>query len=124
MLRLLPLLLVGFLALPSCVHAPPTLSQPAQIAFQKTRIIKALDVLRDFAVDGEAATPKAVSTDLARKIVTYHQSTLHIIDAAGTGWKPLVSTGLDEFLSQLSQAEQTRLRPYVGLIKALLAEVG
>lgn len=124
MLRLLPLLLVGLLALPSCTHTPPNLGPVAAQDFQKTRIIKALDLLRDFAIDGEAAHPQAVPTPLARKIVTYHQSTLHILDAAGTGWKALVGTSIDEFVNQLTPTEQTRVRPYVGLVKAILAEVG
>ena len=106
-----------------CAKAPPTLGPTASVDFQKTRIIKALDVFRDFAIDGEAAKPQAVSTALTKKIVTYHQSALHIIDAAGTTWKSLVGSGLDEFVATLSQADQSKVRPYVGLIKALIAEV-
>lgn len=123
MLRLLPLLLIGFLALPSCAKAPPNLGPEAARDFQKTRVIKALDLLRDFAIDGEAAQPQVVPTALTRKIVQYHQSTLRILDAAGTGWKALVGTSLDEFVANLAPAERSRVAPYVGLVKAILAEV-
>lgn len=125
MLRLLPLLLVGLLALPStsCTKAPPNLSPAGQAAFQKTRVIKALDLLRDFAIDAEAAQPQVLSTDVTRKVVTYHQSALKILDAAGTGWKALVATSLTEFGNSLPAAERGKLKPYLDLVAAVIAEV-
>ena len=118
-------LVLALCALPStgCVKAPPTLGPEAAQDFQKTRLIKALDVFRDFAIDGEAATPKAVSTELARKVVTYHQATLKIVDAAGTDWKSLVRTSLTAFVATLSQSDQAKVAPYVNLVSAILAEV-
>ena len=107
----------------ACTKAPPQLGPVAALDFQKTRIIKALDVFRDFAIDGEAAKPQVVSTDLARKVVTYHQATLKIVDAAGTDWKSLVRTSLTAFVATLSQAEQAKVAPYVNLVSALLEEV-
>ena len=125
MLRLIPLLLVGFLALPStsCTKAPPTLSPAGAAAFQKTRVIKGLDLLRDFAIDAEAAQPQVLSTDTTRKIVQTHQSILRIMDAAGNGWQALVAAALDETLASLSAGERSKVAPYVALVKALLAEV-
>lgn len=123
MIRLLPLLLIGFLALPSCTKAPPNLSPAGQAAFQKTRVIKGLDLLRDFAIDAEAQSPKVLSTDTTRKIVQAHQSILKIMDAAGNGWQALVGTALDEVVNSLPAAERGKVAPYVALVKAILLEV-
>lgn len=123
MLRLLPLLLVGFLALPSCAKAPPNLSPAGAAAFQKTRVIKALDLLRDFAIDGEAATPQIVSTDTTRKIVTAHASILKVMDVAGAGWQQLVSTSLGEVVNNLPAVDRPKVAPYVALVQAILLEV-
>jgi len=123
MLRILPLLLVGLLALPSCVKAPPSLSPAGQVAFEKTRVIKGLDLLRDFAIDAEAAQPQVLSTDTTRKIVQAHQSILRIMDAAGTGWQAVVGTSLETVVNSLSAADRPKVAPYVALVKALLAEV-
>lgn len=116
------LVLLAFLALPSCASAPP-LSPVAAQDFQKTRVIKALDVFRDFAIDGEAAKPQVISTDTTRKIVTYHQATLKILDAAGSDWRSLVATSLDALTPTLPEKDRPKVAPYVALVKALLLEV-
>jgi hypothetical protein len=107
----------------SCVKPPPTLGPVAAADFQKTRVIKGLDLLRDFAVDGEAAKPQVVSTDLARKVVTYHKAALQILDAAGSDWRTIAGTSLDAFDATLSQTEQQKLAPYVALVHSILIEV-
>ena len=106
-----------------CAKAPPTLTPAAQQAFYKTRVIKGLDLLRDFAIDGEATTPKVVSTATARQIVLYHQATLKIIQATDHGWIVAVSAGLEELRLQLSEADRQKVGPYIGLVRAILAEV-
>lgn len=106
-----------------CAKAPPNLTPEAQQAFYKTRVIKGLDLLRDFAIDGEATTPQVVSTDTARKVVLYHQSTLKIIQATDAGWVAAVSAGLEELRLQLSEADRQKFGPYIGLVRAILAEV-
>jgi hypothetical protein len=106
-----------------CAKAPPTLGPEAARDFQKTRVIKALDLLRDFAIDGEAATPKVVSTDTTRQIVTYHQSALKILDAAGSDWKAVVGTSLDALVPALPEKDRPKVAPYVALVKGLLQEV-
>ena len=123
MLRLLPLLLVGFLALPACRHAPPALGPVAAADFQKLRVIKGLDLLRDFAIDAEATTPKVLPTATTRQIVAYHQSALKILDAAGTGWKPLLAQSLEELTAALPAADRAKVAPYIALVKALILEV-
>ncbi len=124
-MRLLLMLLVGLLALPSssCTKAPPNLSPAGQEAFQKTRVIKALDLLRDFAIDAEAAQPQALSTDTTRKIVRAHQGILKIMNAAGAGWQRIVASTLDDVVANLSEADQHKVSPYVALVKAILLEV-
>jgi len=106
-----------------CAKAPPSLSPAGAAAFQKTRVIKGLDLLRDFAIDGEAATPKVVSTDTTRTIVEAHQSILKIMDAAGNGWQALVGTALDEALTRVKDPDRAKVAPYVALVKAILLEV-
>jgi hypothetical protein len=106
----------------SCATAPP-LGPVAAADFQKTRVIKALDVFRDFAIDGEAAKPQVISTDTTRKIVTYHQATLKILDAAGSDWRSLVATSLDALTPTLPEKDRPKVAPYVALVKALLLEV-
>ena len=105
-----------------CATAPP-LGPVAAQDFQKTRVIKALDLFRNFAIDGEAARPQAVSTDLARKVVTYHQAALKILDAAGSDWRTLTATSLDAFVATLAPAERTKIAPYVALTKTILTEI-
>jgi hypothetical protein len=112
-----------FVTSPACTKAPPQLGPVAAQDFQKTRVIKALDVFRDFAIDGEAAKPQAISTETARKIVTYHQATLKILDAAGSDWRSLVATSLDALTPTLPEKDRPKVAPYVALVKALLLEV-
>lgn len=122
-----PLLLcLALLAVPTveaCTPPPPQLGPVAQADFQKTRVIKGLDLLRDFAIDAEAASPQVLSTATTRKVVAYHQSALKILDAAGGNWRALVGTALDEALVNIPTKEAQQLAPYVALVKALLVEV-
>ena len=111
--------LLMFLASPGCASAPVTHSPEASAAYAKTRAIKVLDLLRDTAVAAEAQTPPLISTDDARKVVTWHRAALKIMDAAGD-WKALVGTSLDELLKTVSESTQARLQPYVELVRVIL----
>jgi hypothetical protein len=124
-MRLLCLLaLLTFAPMTSgCATAPPNLSPAASSAFQKTRVIRALDLVRDFAIDGEAQMPKIVSTSTTRKIVQWHQSSLTVIQASDTGWVEAVSAGLTEVVNSLAPDEQQKFTPYVVLITTILREV-
>ncbi len=105
-----------------CIHnAPASLSTQGQSAFYRTRLVKALDVIRDTAVDAEAAG--ALSTATTRKVVVAHESLLKVIDVAAAGWKAAVGTGMDELTRDLPPSEAQLLRPYVALIKIVLQEV-
>ena len=105
----------------SCATAPPSLSAAGQLDFNKTRVLKALDLVRDTAIDAEAA--HVISTEDTRQVVEWHKSAVAIVDVAGTTWKATVTTTLDEVVGHLSSAAQQKLAPYVALVKALLAEV-
>lgn len=109
------------LPLDGCTHAPPNLSPTAQHEFYATRVVKVLDIVRDFAVDGEAAG--ALSTDDARTVVLWHKSAVQVAQTVGANWQTLVSTTLDEAVKNLKPATKDKLTPYVALVKAVLAEV-
>ena len=120
---LIGLLTFAPLSLGGCAKAPPELSPVGTQAFHKTRVIKALDLLRDVAIDGEAQSPKVFSTADTRKVVLYHQSALRIIQATDSGWQAAVGTSLDEVVMRLDPAAQPKVAPYVLLVKTLLAEI-
>lgn len=119
-------LLLAVLALFShlgCAKAPPQLSPPAQQAFYKERVLKVLDLVRDFAIDGEATDPKVVTTTDARHVVEWHASTVKIMLAADSGWVPAVTASLDEVKGKLSPTSQQKVAPYFTLAKVTLEEV-
>jgi hypothetical protein len=117
------LALLALLALDGCAKAPPNLTPAGTQAFHKTRVIKGLDLLRDFAIDGEAQTPKVFSTADTRKVVQYHQSALKIIGSTDTGWQTAVASSLDEVVANLEPGSRQKVAPYVALVKTLITAV-
>jgi hypothetical protein len=107
----------------ACATVPPNLTPAATAAFKGTQVVKALDILRDTAVDANAQTPPLLSEAVTRKVVLYHQSTVKIIQASPAGWVPVAQTGLDELVKNLAPPDKTLLAPYVALIKSVIAEV-
>jgi hypothetical protein len=118
----LGLMLALVCGLSGCANAPPNLTPEATAAFHATRVVKALDLVRDFAVDGEAQTPKVLSTAHARIVVDFHEAAVRTIHAVPTGWKPTVTAALDELRGKLG-AEYPQLEPYVNLVKTLIASL-
>lgn len=106
-----------------CAKAPPNLTPEASAAFRGLQVVKALDVLREVAIEANKQTPPLLSEDVTRKVVTYHQSAVKVIQASPGGWVPAVQTGLDELLKDLPQKEKALLTPYVTLLKTVIAEV-
>jgi hypothetical protein len=106
-----------------CAKPPPNLTPVGTAAFQKTQVIKGLDLLRDFAIDAEAQTPKVLPTATTRRIVQYHQSALKVIQSTDAGWQGAVETSLDEVVANLSPSEREKVTPYVALVKTILREV-
>lgn len=115
------LLAIGLLT--ACAHAPANLSPQGVVAWQATRVIAALDVVRDIAVDANKTTPPALSTDTTRKIVTWHRAALTVVHQSPQGWRATVTTTLTELLRTLSEAERHTLQPYVTLLVTVLQEV-
>lgn len=106
-----------------CTKAPPNLTPQAQQAFYKHQVLKGLDLLRDFAIEGEATTPKVLPTATTRDVVETHKSLVTVMQAADSGWPAAVSSGLDELLRRRSEAEKLKFAPYVALVKAGLQEI-
>lgn len=126
--RVLPILLLcalgaGVLMTPSCAKAPPALSPAGTAAFNATRVVKALDVLRDVAIDAEAQSPKLISTANTRKIVSYHEAAVKTIGAVPGGWRPTVLAGLEQLRAEIPAGEYARIAPFVALVQTLIAEV-
>lgn len=120
---LLVLSLIGPISAVDCAHAPPNLSPEAVVAFNNTRIIKGLDLLRDTAVDGNKTVPPVISEATMLRVVTAHRSALIVVHTLGTDWKATVETSLDELLVNLPAAEATILKPYITLTKVVIDEV-
>ena len=114
---------VSLLAGIACVHAPPALTPAATEAFYGTRVIQALDLVRDAAVNANAQTPPLVSTASTRQILLYHEAAITVIHAIPTGWQSTLQTGLVTLLKVLSPAESATLSPYVTLLQTILSEV-
>ena len=124
-MRLVSLLLLCLcLTFTSCAKAPPTVTTPQGVtAFQNLQIVKALDAVRDIAVDANAQQPPILSTNATRTVVTWHKSALLTLNARQAGWQGLLATSLDEVVSHLSPKEQQLLTPYVTLAKTIVQEV-
>lgn len=106
-----------------CAKTPPTLSPKGAAAFHATRVVKALDVVRDTAIDANAQQPPLISEDTARKVVTWHRAAVLTIGASPQGWAPTVTTGLDQLLASLPPSDRAQLGPYLSAAKLLIVEV-
>lgn len=104
----------------SCAKAPPNLTPEANLAFQNTRVIKGLDLLRDTAIDAHEATPPLLSIETTRKVVLAHESSLKVMQTMGFGWKPVVAQTMKELPQNLPPKEQKLLEPYLNLVGFLL----
>ncbi len=116
------LILCLALAVAGCQHAPLTLSPAATIQFNDTRVQKALDLIRDTAIDANAQTPPLLSVNATRIVVTFHKSASQTIHASQNGWKAAVLQQLDDLQKNagLLTADVQRLAPYIALAKTLI----
>jgi len=119
-LTLIPILTVLWAG---CAPPPPNLTPEATQAFKATRVIKALDILRDAAIDANAQTPPLMPEATTRRVVLYHQSSVKIIQATADGWVPTVLAGLTELEANLAPPEKALLGPYIALAKTIIQEV-
>jgi len=128
------LVALAFLAL-GCHDTPPDLTPDAQIAFQATRVVKVLDVVRDAAIAANDLTPPIITTADTRTVVLWHKTSVQVIQVTPGGWKPTVLASIyvltchpgagttQPCTPQLPPAAVARLYPYVGLALVVIAEV-
>ena len=94
--------LVLTVALSGCGGAPPpNLTPVGQAAVQATQVIKALDVLRDFAITANAQNPPLLLTTDTRKVVDFHTAAVKTVTAVPAGWKATVQAGLTQLQADL-----------------------
>lgn len=118
------LLVVLLLSSAACANnVPPNLSPNAVVAYQGTKVILSLDVLRDAAIALAATNPPVIRQDIATKVVQWHKIAITTIHDTPSGWKVTVITGLDSVKSGLNAQEQKQLGPYFALAKTLINEV-
>lgn len=120
---LLCALTVSSCALPAAIGGRSTakLTTPGIVALHTLEVVKVLDVLRDVAVDGEAA--RIIATEDARKIVTTHREILLAAKEAPNGWKPTALTALYNLRQHLSPAAMAHVEPYIEAVLSLLKGV-
>lgn len=125
------LLLVGLLVVSSACAIPVSiggrstaqLTAPGVQALHAVEVVKALDVIRDTAVDAEAA--KIVPAVTATLVVKAHKSIIAVIRAGQAGWKASVLESLAQLKRDLPAKDAVQFVPYIdaatGLIKAVIA---
>lgn len=96
------------------------LSAQGKAAFQANKILKALDVLRDVAVEAEKQTPKLLSPSSALKVIAYHKQVASLMGAIPDGWKGIALAGLDTLKQNLSPAEWNQVQPFIELVRGLI----
>lgn len=107
----------------ACAPAPPTLSPQAASAYNKTRIIHSLDLLRETAVDLAAQKPPLITFADRQRVVQFHESSLKVMNSLDQGWVQIVQTALAETMKDLPPNANRLLAPYGSLASTLLAEV-
>ena len=117
------MLLSGCGANPTPTTSPTVALSPSGIAaYQATRVVKSLDLLRDIAVAGEKS--KAVSADTALKVIAYHRQVVRTIGTVPDGWKAVAFQGLDEVQHNIPAGDWQKLLPWISLLKTVYAETG
>lgn len=129
---------ITLVGLMGCQPAPPNLTPDAQAAFQASRVITVLDVVRDAAISANALAPATFSTGDTRNVVVWHQTAVKVIQAAPGGWKATVRQSLYQLtclpaaldvptivpcVSPLSASAVTKITPYASLALVVIAEV-
>ncbi len=119
------LLLVCLLFVAGCGadHRPPNLTPPAVIAWEGTKVIKTLDLIRDVAIDANNVVPPQVSTDTTRQVVAFHRSAITVVHDAKEGWRATVNSSLDQLVRNLVAHDKGQLAAYIELIRNVLKAV-
>lgn len=114
------LALVCLLAVTGCAPPPPNLTPRAEAAWRGTQVIRALDVLRDGAVDLHDQVPAVLDEATTRQVVQWHRAAVEVVHSYPAGAVPMVRVGLAELLKVLPEAARQLLEPYVRLALAIL----
>lgn len=122
-IRILAIVAFSVLLLGCANKVPPGLTPQASLAFQATQAIKALDILRDTAIEAHAQTPPLVSEAATRQVVLYHQRIVKVVHAAPSGWAPAAVAGLEGLSASLTGTDKAFLVPYMTLVSEVLKEV-
>lgn len=93
------------------------LSAAGRAAYQTTKIVKALDVVRDVAAEGEKQ--HIISPQSALKVIAYHKQTVKTMAAVPEGWKAEALAGLDQLKENLTADEWKQIEPFVTLLQTL-----
>jgi hypothetical protein len=121
------LVFVAFLGLgfgaSSCAKAQPQLSPAGQAAVTGTQVIKALDVVRDFVVDGNRQSPPLFTHAETLSVVNTHESIVKAIAAVPNGYQALANATLDTLQASLPSATWARIAPYITLVRSLIAGI-
>lgn len=97
------------------------LTTPGIRALQAKEGIKYLDLIRDFAQDGEAA--KVVPLETAVKVTRWHKALVLTINQTPNGWAAVALTGLDALQQALSPTERALLDPYISSARIIYQAV-
>ena len=97
------------------------LTAPGIRALHATEVVKALDIIRDTAIDGEAAGVVPLAT--AKAVVTWHTAALRAIAATPNGWKASMLAGLEALKTALPAADAAVFIPYINAAIALIGQV-
>ena len=106
-----------------CAVPPPNLTPDATWAFNETRTIKGLDLVRDTVVAANKEVPPLVSTDFMVKVTKFHRSALDVIHAHAFGWQAEVTAAEKALLANAPPKEAALAKPYLVLLNTILNEV-
>lgn len=109
--------------LSACTPPPPNLSPVAQTAFKSTQAIKALDMIRDTAIAAHETTPPLLTEQATGTVVSWHRSTIIVVNSAQSGWEAVTLAALDQLADRLSGSDRAALVPYITLARTIIAEV-
>ncbi len=118
--------MVATLLTAGCTGNPPPAGDPTaglsaggRAAYQATKVVKSLDLLRDIVAEGEKLTPKVFSPDTVLQVVAYHRQVVRTIGTVPDGWKAVAVQGLNELKARVPAEQWARMQPWVSLLTVL-----
>jgi hypothetical protein len=121
-------ILIGGVAMSGCAtpaavagQSTANLTAPGIQALHGREVVKYLAIIRDMAVDGNAAGKIPDAT--TERIVRWHAAAIKTIDATPDGWKAAVLTGITSMQGALTAGEHALLDPYILSAQTIIAAV-